>query len=406
MLIPSRPHRLLCCLAWLLASGAEVRAQTLPSGPVRALDGRVTLGGEVVVTAGDADQVAFFNYTDYEHNALRMVRLGLSGVWQPSRWIAMVGEVRSENVANVTPYAAYVRLHPWRDHRVDIQAGRIPPTFGAFGRRAYGTDNPLIGYPLAYQYLTSLRSDDVPATADDLLRMRARGWRSSFPIGNSVPGPGLPLVSAFRWDTGVQVRWASDAVQLSGAVTTGTLSSPRVADDNGGKQLSGRIAVTPAVGLILGASVARGPWLAREVPRPGSSTPMQSAAGADVEYSRDHWLVRGELVWCRWDLPYTLTPSNATGVGALAGWAEGRYRLTPHIFVAGRLDRVDFSSIHGTLFEGRTLPWDAPVHRIETGVGYYLQRNLLARVDTQANWRAAGRVRQRTYFSAQLSYWF
>ena len=60
-------------------------------------------------------------------------------------------------------------------HNFDIQAGRIPPTFGAFGRHAYGTDNPVIGYPLAYQYLTSLRTDAVPETADDLLRdARAR----------------------------------------------------------------------------------------------------------------------------------------------------------------------------------------------------------------------------------------
>ena len=99
-------------------------------------------------------------------------------------------------------YAAYVRVRPWRRHRFDIQAGRIPPTFGAFGRRAYSTDNPLIGYPLAYQYLTSLRPDAIPATADDLLRMRARGWRSSFPVGSQTPGPGVPLVTAFRWDTG------------------------------------------------------------------------------------------------------------------------------------------------------------------------------------------------------------
>ena len=41
-------------------------------------------------------------------------------------------------------------------------------TFGAFARRTYANDNPLIGYPLAYQYLTSLRPDAVPATADAL----------------------------------------------------------------------------------------------------------------------------------------------------------------------------------------------------------------------------------------------
>ena len=88
----------------------------------------------------------------------------------------------------------------------DIQAGRVPPTFGAFARRIYASDNPLIGYPLAYQYLTSLRADALPVNADELLAMRGRGWLSSYSIGNPMPANGLPLASGFRWDTGVQVH--------------------------------------------------------------------------------------------------------------------------------------------------------------------------------------------------------
>jgi len=34
---------------------------------------------------------------------------------------------------------------------------------GAFARQAYGRDNLVIGTPLAYQYLTSLRPDALPA---------------------------------------------------------------------------------------------------------------------------------------------------------------------------------------------------------------------------------------------------
>jgi hypothetical protein len=189
-------------------------------------------------------------------------------------------------------------------------------------------------------------------------------------------------------------------------VTNGTLSSPRLSDDNGGKQVSGRLAVSPVVGLVIAGSAARGAWLARSVPRPAGPQLGQSAVGTDVEYSRDHWLVRGELVWSRWTLPYAVTPNGDHQVRALAAWAEGRYRLTPRIFVAARTDRLGFSRIQGNLFARAPTPWDSPVHRLETGAGYYLQRNLIARVDVQANRRDAGRVKHRTYFSAQLSYWF
>jgi len=394
---------LLVLLCWA-ATAARASAQPLPEGPIRALDGRMAVSGEVIATLGSRDDEAWFNYTDYEHNALRMMRLGLSASWRPSDWLGFVGEIRSEDLEQPAAYAAYVRVRPWRNHAFDIQAGRIPPTFGAFGRHAYGTDNPVIGYPLAYQYLTSLRTDAIPATADDLLVMRARGWKSSFPVGSQTPGPGVPLVTAFQWDTGVQVRWKQGPVELTGAVTNGTLSNPKLRDDNGGKQFAARVALTPGVGWIVGVSGARGPWLAREIPQ--TFAPLQRALGADVEYSRDHWIVRGEAVWSRWSFPEPLPPANVGTVGALAAWGEGRYRITPRVYLAGRADRLTFTRLRGSVPRTRALPWDAPVTRVEGGFGVYLQRNFVLRAMAQGNWRPAGRVHDRTFLSAQFAYWF
>src|SRR3954465_7322071 len=149
--------------------------QALPAGPVETARGTVTITGEVTATGGPADTDAFFNYTDYENNALRMFRLSVSGMWRPTPRLAVLTDVRSEDFKDVVAHALYVRVRPWPSRPFDIQAGRIPPVFGTFAPRSYGTDNPLIGYPLAYQYLSSIRPDAVPASADDLLLMRARG---------------------------------------------------------------------------------------------------------------------------------------------------------------------------------------------------------------------------------------
>jgi hypothetical protein len=156
--------------------------------------------------------------------------------------------------------------------------------------------------------------------------------------------------------------------------------------------------------LTIGASAARGPWAVEELP--GASNAIQSAMGLDAEYSRAQWLVRGELLHSRWSLPVPLRPANTTAVSSTAAWIEGRYRLTPRIFAGVRADTLGFSKITGTLFQGRPTPWDAPVQRVEAVAGYYFQRNLVARLGVQKNWRDAGRVRERTYISAQLSYWF
>jgi hypothetical protein len=401
-------HRL-CCVGLLAIAPVRVAlAQNLPAGPIRAFDGDLLVSGEVVASISDKDNIAFFNYTDYEHNALRLFRLALAAAWQPASRIAFVGEVRTEDLDQAQTYAAYLRVRPWAAHAFDIQVGRIPPTFGSFGRRAYNIDNPLIGYPLAYQYLTSLHSDAVPATAADLIRMRARGWLSNFPVGSTAPAPGVPLVSAFRWDTGIQAHWDGGTVEASGAVTVGTLSEPRFSDNNDGRQLSARVALHPATGFVVGTSASRGEWLSTDVKQLLTTTGdySQTAWGADVEYSRDYWLVRSELVWSRWRIPYALTNPAGVDLDALGVWIEGRYRVTPRIFGAVRVDHLGFSKVADPARSGVEISWDAPVSRIEGAIGYYLQRNLIARIGVQYNDRDAGRDRARTFFCGQLSYWF
>jgi hypothetical protein len=394
-----------------LAAPSGAAGQGLPDRPVELAGGAIRVTGDVSATIGPRDENAFFNYTDYEHNALRMFRLSLTGAWRPTDRFAVLTEVRSEDVDGIQPYALYVRVRPSKAIPLDIQAGRIPPVFGAFARRSYGSDNPLIGYPLAYQYLTSLRPDAIPASADDLLAMRARGWLASYPVGSPAAAPGSPLVSAYRWDTGVEAHLDTQHVEAGVAVTAGTLSRPRVRDDNDGRQFSGRVAWKPIVGLVLGASAARGEWLNGSlkkglVPYASGDYP-QTAFGLDGEYSRDHWIVRSELIVSRWTLPSLSEPSITGPLRATSGFVESRYRFTPRFFAAARVDGLTFSRIAGRrLFDGVATPWDAPVTRIEAGGGVYLERNITLRGVLQRDWRDAGRVHNRTYASAQISYWF
>ncbi|HEX5475732.1 MAG TPA: hypothetical protein VFX12_13815 [Vicinamibacterales bacterium] len=398
------------CVAWFLAA-MPARAQSLPDKPIQLAGGQVTVSGEVVGAIAPRDDRSFFDYTDYEHNALRLFRVSFTGSWHPSDRFAVLAEIRSEDLEVPIAYALYVRVRPWKDRAFDVQAGRIPPVFGAFGRRAYAYDNPLIGYPLAYQYLTSLRPDALPATADDLLAVRAHGWRAVFPVGNPASAPGVPVMSVYRWDTGVEGHLQSSAFDIAASVTTGTLSDPRIDDDNGGRQVAARVAWHPIVGLIVGASAARGDWVSDAVkgqlPQAlqNRSYP-QTALGMDAEYSRGYFVVRGELIASRWTLPALDAPVLAGPVRATGAYLEGQYRLTPRFFAAARVDHLGFSRITGTRFGGAPTPWDAPVSRVEAGGGVYLQRNVIGRVVVQRNWREAGAGSPETFVSGQLSYWF
>ena len=373
-------------------------------------DGRVVVGGDISLTGscshatgGPActEDTGFFDYSDYGDSTLRMVRLGLSTSVRITRRLSALADIRLENANAPRLYGFYLRLRPFDGRDIDIQAGRIPSTFGAFARRAYGTDNPLIGYPLAYQYLTSLRPDALPASPDDLFRMRGRGWLSSFPIGDSTPEAGLPLANAFRWDSGLQahaaVRWA----EATASVTTGSLADPLFRDNNSGRQLAGRVVAKPVAGLVIGVSASRAPYVtsttAAQAHAPDEAF-SQQVIGADVEYSRDHYLVRVETVSSAYDLA-TIEPR----LQARGTMIEGRYKLTPRMHVAARVDHLGFNTIAGS---ARSATWEAPVARWEVGGGYALQRNVELRLAFQHNTRDGGRVRSMTALAAQLLYWF
>ena len=411
-----RPGALLFVCVFVCLGAGRAFAQVLPEGPITTANGTVTVSGEVAATFGARDHQAYFNYTDYEHNALRMFRISLAGMWRPAARLAFLTELRSEDKEHLIPYAMYVRVRPFAGRNFDIQAGRIPPVFGTFVRRAYGSDKMLIGLPLAYQYLTTLRADAIPASTDDLLARRGTGWLVKFPVGPQVFAPGLPLVSAYRWDTGFQAHFGTEYFEAAGAVTTGTLANPHVRDDNDGKQVSGRVAFHPVVGLVVGASAARGEFLAKDLTAPyvqalGRHSYAQRAIGLDAEYSRGYWIVRGEFIDSRWNLPAVGVPAIVKPLRASSGFVETRYRFTPRYFAAIRADRLTFSKIVGSLpfpgaIPGVPTPWDAPVTRIEAGGGVNLQRNLTLRGVLQFNKRDRGfLIGQRTYPSVQVGYW-
>jgi hypothetical protein len=395
----------LACLI-VVCAGAPARAQTLPSQPVFG-DGRLTLGGDASASFGAKDP-GFFDYTDYDHSALRLFRLDLTASLKVNDHFSILGELRTENAERPEASALYLRIHPWTARAVDIQIGRVPPTFGAFARRTYAIDNPLIGYPLAYQYLTSLRPDAVPASADELQRKRGLGWLTRYSIGALGFDRGVPLVSAFRWDTGVQFHAGSQRADATVAITTGTLSDPRVTDNNSGKQVVGRIEARPVTGLVVGGSGARGPFVSDMVARLAvggdSSDFTQTAWGGDAEYSRGYYLVRIETIVSDWRLPQVNAPLLTLPLRAVSTSIEGRYKIIPGLYAAARLDHLGFSEITGS---SATQPWDAPVTRVEIGGGYSIQRNLIVKVAYQHNRRDGGRLATTGKLPAvQVMYWF
>lgn len=385
---------------WALAgpAGAGAQEATSSSPPVRlGFDFR---GGMAPPDDG------YFNTSDYQHGTLRLFRLSLSAEFRAGSRVSLLTEGVSENM-EARIRALYLRVTPFESRAFDLQAGLVPPVFGSYPRRAYGDDSPLIGFPLAYQYLTTMRSDAVPAGADDLLAVRGRGWYVPYPSGSFPPGPGVPLASATRWDTGVEARVGRGPVEAALAVTRGTLCNPRVSDDNERLQLAGRVALRPSPAFTFGLSGARGGYLASSVTDSlAAGLPRsyaQSALGLDVEHARGHVLLRAELVASWWELPPVGAPAIEDPLRALGAYAEGQYKLAPGWTVGARVDRLTFSTLKGSR---RTASWDANVTRVEGGVSWVPRRHVSLRAVYQFNWRDSTRYAREGFLAGQLGLWF
>src|SRR5262245_14636171 len=301
-------------LLLIFASGAHGQEASSP---------RLSLGGEASFSYSTQDS-GYFNDVAYEHSLLRTARLDLLASLRLADGLEVLGDLRSENLDQPRIYALYLRYRPFAARELDLQAGRIPPVFGAFPRRRYAQDNPLISWPLVWQYLTTLRADALPRSADALLAIRGTGWRARYPGYGAEAG--VPLASAARWDTGVEARYADGPVELAVALTQGTLSDPRFQDSNDRKQLSARIAWQPVTGVVVGASAAQGAFLDAALPlSPGRYD--QRAYGLDFELGRGHALIRAEAIRSEWDEPRGGDPPIDRPLTALGFYVEGRWRF-------------------------------------------------------------------------------
>ena len=226
---------------------------------------RFLYGGEVVFNASPKDP-GYFNEADYRRNLLRLLRLNVALEFRAHDKIVFLTEIRSDNLDAPEPYALYMRVRPWAERDLDFQIGRIPPVFGAFARRRYNLDNPLIGSPLAYQYPTTVRADAAPEILDQLIAFRGHNVKTRYPIGDPGVMAGLPLVNPLKLVADVVIvaaagrlvayDLASGDPRWFGPTGGGGYSSPQLLTIDGVEQIllmsvTGATSVTPSDGALL-----------------------------------------------------------------------------------------------------------------------------------------------------------
>ena len=140
-------------------------------------------------------------------------------------------------------------LPPWIARPINVSAGRVPTALGAYTARSYGTDNLLIGTPLAYRYLTPIRRDAIPAN-QSLAAMARAGW--SIPDRQSHVGDGPAAREPVRLRHGTPRAGGRCRGSRAGSreVTAGR-SSPGI-DQNGSPARPRVSPLQPTIGHVLG----------------------------------------------------------------------------------------------------------------------------------------------------------
>lgn len=402
---------------WLSAAGA----QGLPQGPVSWLGGRMVVSGSISAATASGGTDTSFNAGDYGQDTLRLVELTVAPTIALTPAAFLAADVRAAGALGRSdwyfrPYTLVAGLRPVRGRPVSLSAGLLQTPFGG-AARGYGRENLLVGLPLVYQYRSVLpasglqdpdaghpppgpapyaeRAGQAAGSPYSPVSSVASASNASLDYGSGYGTVGLPVVDTRGWNAGVRLDASGDRGGVAAALTRGSLSNPLSRSGSPGWQGAGRIAAQPTPGLAVGLSGARG----RYARTPSRGTGLtETAFGADAEWSRDYWLLRGEVVHSRRDVWWD-DGRHALGVTGVD--VEARYRLVPGLYAAARLGRLWF----GRSPAGGA--WDADVSRLEAGVGWSPARPALVKVSYQYNRRPDGPGRHSLHRAAvQALVWF
>lgn len=257
-----------------------------------------------------------------------------------------------------------------RSDALVIDAGRMTHPIGTFASRRYPDRNPLIGMPDAY------------------------------PV-------------QYPW--GVQVSGMRGAVDYRAAVVSLPLSDERYLPvPSPAPRAAVGIGVTPAVGVRIGIAATSGPYLnddltASQLAGRRWRDYQQRIGVLEAQVSRGYVELRGELAAGRYETP-GVAGAPPVNVNAFAWYGEGRYTVTPHVFVATRVERNDYAYIQPQ-DDGAWIASPTNMYNAELGAGLRLGARTLVKASVRADrWRVQPYLRAMlpdgTAFAIQLSHRF
>ncbi len=261
---------------------------------------------------------------------------------------------------------AAIRLYLNDTRTLRFQTGVLGTFIGNVAGRRSSKHNPMLQLPLMYFYFTNL-SDDPYTDADDLLASRGLGT-------------GMRMFQLGVYRPGAELLWTvKDKIDIQAGLFNSSLSNPYMVNVIERLNVAARFGVRPIMGMNIGLSYSDGPYMSKyEMSHVNVSNADQTVYDVDFSYERGHFSFFSEAAWSEWNVPRISDTISSTSY-----YVEGKYKFLPRFFAAARLAQIFFSDISST---SEKSTWDDNTTRLEVSLGYYVERETLAKIILQKNW--------------------
>ncbi len=258
----------------------------------------------------------------------------------------------------------FLRWRPLGDQRLQVQVGKFATVFGNWVERHAFFDNAFLDAPLPYNRMLALNDRGPSRVATIAARREVRDAKTAW----------LPVIWGPSYATGFAVFGALGKIDYALELKNASLASRPDAWSPWQEYfdyptMSGRLGWRPSATWAFGLSASRGSYLLEEAQPAlptgtGRENYLQTVLGADARWAWRQFQVSGEVITARFDTPY------AGDLDVLSYYVEGRWKVNPALWIAGRWGQQFFSDI-----DGRS--WDRDAVRAEFAVGVKVTPDVL-----------------------------
>jgi hypothetical protein len=254
-----------------------------------------------------------------------------------------------------------IRITPWDDGRLSLQAGRFATVIGNWVERHHSWENPFISAPLIYENVTPIYDAEAAPTAaefaagivDSKYEYNPVIWGPSYATGLSISG----RLGTFEYAAEVKNAALASRPETWNALDGG-FAHPTV---------SARVGYKPNAMWNFGISGSDGSYF---LPSATADLPKGQSIGdyreqlisQDISFAWHHWQLWAEFFEARFQVPHV------GDADTFAYYLEAKYKFSPRLFGALRWNQQMFSDVpNGT---GGSAPWAHDIWRIDAAVGF------------------------------------